>query len=72
MSQSPNVESVAPTLRAKDLRAMKLGVLPRTLWSNEQDPALLIINTMGECVGPPEHGFLGSPFSPTLEPLQTP
>ena len=45
MSQSPNVGSVTPTLRAKDLRAMKLGVLPRTLWSNDQDPVLLVFTT---------------------------
>ena len=31
MSQPPNVGSVTPTLRAKDLRAMKLGVPPRAL-----------------------------------------
>ena len=43
MSQSPNVGSVTPTSRAKDLRAKKLGVTPRTLWSNDQDPALLVI-----------------------------
>ena len=42
MSKSPNVASVTPTLRAKDLRAMKLGVPPRTLWSNDQDPVLLV------------------------------
>ena len=42
MSQSPNVGSVTQTLRAKDLRAMKLGVPPRTLWSNHQDPVLLV------------------------------
>ena len=44
MFQSPNVVSVTPTLRAKDSRAMKLGVPPRTLWSNDQDPALLVIS----------------------------
>ena len=42
MSQSPNVGSVTPTLRAKDSRAMKLGVPPRTLWSNDQDPVMLV------------------------------
>ena len=47
MSQSPNVGSVTPTLRAKDLRAMKLGVPPRTLWSNDQDPVLLVLNWFG-------------------------
>ena len=43
MSQSPNLGSVAPTLRAKDSRAMKLGVPPRTLWSKDQDPEILVI-----------------------------
>ena len=43
MSQLPNVGSVTPTLRAKDSRAMKLGVPPRSLWSNDQDPALLVL-----------------------------
>ena len=42
ISQTPNVGSVAPTLRAKDSRAMKLGVPSRTLWSNDQDPVLLV------------------------------
>ena len=42
MSESHNVGSVTPTSRLKDSRAKKLGVLPRTLWSNDQDPALLV------------------------------
>ena len=43
MSQSPNIGSVTPTSRLKDSRAMKLGVPPRTLWSNDQDPVLLVL-----------------------------
>jgi len=43
MSQSPTLGSVTPTSRLKDSRAKKLGVLPRTLWSNDHDPALLVI-----------------------------
>ena len=31
-------------IRAKDQRAKKLGVPPRTLWSNDQDPVLLVVN----------------------------
>ena len=31
-------------IRAKDQRAKKLGVPPRTLWSNDQDPVLLVLN----------------------------
>ena len=48
MSQSPDVGSVTPTLRAKDLRSMKLGVLPRTLWSNDQDPVLLVFDLQNQ------------------------
>ena len=43
MSQSPFVGSVTLTLHAKDPRAIKLGVPPRTLWSNDQDPVLLVV-----------------------------
>ena len=43
MSQSRQAGCVTPTSRLKDSRAKKLGVLPRTLWSNDQDPALLVI-----------------------------
>ena len=32
-------------IRAKDQRAKKLGVPPRTLWSNDQDPVLLVFKT---------------------------
>ena len=42
MSQSPNAGSVTPTLRAKDSRAMGLGVPPRILWSNDKDLVLLV------------------------------
>ena len=30
-------------IRVKDQRAKKLGVPPRTLWSNDQDPVLLVV-----------------------------
>ena len=42
MSKSREVECVTQTSRAKDQRAKKLGVPPRTLWSNDQNPALLV------------------------------
>ena len=51
MSQSPNAGSVTQTLRAKDSRAIKLGVLPRTLWSNDQGPALLVLGpSLNRCL----------------------
>ena len=49
MSQSHHVGSVIASLQAKDSRAMKLGVPPRTLWSNDQDPALLVKLCLSQC-----------------------
>ena len=43
MFQSPNVGSITPTLCAKDSRAKKLGLSPRTPRSNDQATVLIVV-----------------------------
>merc|ERR1711954_509733 len=46
-------------IRAKDQRAKKLGVPPRTLWSNDQDPVLLVFSRPKNC-------FLFGKYNPKI------